>query len=395
MKLKITQSINGLLTVREIRTAVTILPFDVGLGAVNLSLIDAVGDLIVGSAVGEADNLPVGVNGQMLTADDSEPLGVKWGPASAITTFVLTNNDGTQHEIGTVVAFDTSADKACKRTTVDGDPKVMAVAAEVVGASEEGLYIHNGQTTVLVQGNVSRGMWLVASATTGRARAAGYQRPTVGGIGIALTAYTGGGAGDVEAIVNVDMYSTSPLVRLATESTGSIASGNSISHTTDPGTDCLIVLCSWNQSTTPTISFNGTGLTNGGSTSGVTYRGGVWYLRNPSIGTYNLTVSGPSANSYVRVYNYAGSQSTPTRTVVSNTATATSSSLDPSSSVGDIVLDMLAVGGTWVTGANQTTETSIAPNYGSKKDGASGTTNMSWSGASGAFCHVAVAIAGS
>ncbi len=40
------------------------------------------GDLIVRSATTDA-RLPVGVNGDVLTADSAEPLGVKWAPGSS------------------------------------------------------------------------------------------------------------------------------------------------------------------------------------------------------------------------------------------------------------------------------------------------------------------------
>jgi hypothetical protein len=40
--------------------------------------VQAKGDLIVGSAPEEVDRLPVGQNGQILVADSSAPLGVRW-----------------------------------------------------------------------------------------------------------------------------------------------------------------------------------------------------------------------------------------------------------------------------------------------------------------------------
>lgn len=47
-------------------------------GAILASLIDAKGDLIVGSANDTAARLAVGSNGQMLVADSTQTLGVKW-----------------------------------------------------------------------------------------------------------------------------------------------------------------------------------------------------------------------------------------------------------------------------------------------------------------------------
>lgn len=399
MKIKITQSINGLLTVREIRTAVTILPFDIGLGAVNLSLIDAVGDLIVGSEAGVADKLSVGANGQMLTADDTEPLGMKWGPPTAIATFSLTNQDGTQHEIGEVVYPDLSNNNSCKRCTTSGDPKVIAVSAEVVGASEAGLYIQNGQTTVLVQGNVSRGMWLVPSATSGRAKASGYIKPTSGAIGIALTEYTGGGAGSVTALVAIQLGTTAPLQQLPTitKYTGS-GSPATFSHVTDAGTDlCLVLVVGSSSAMTYTsCTHDGTGMTGVAGASG--YAQSYW-IRNPTIGTKNIVLTYSGGAVYFVVLNFSGSQVSPLRTETTVAVLpGTTITRSPTSAVGDICVDVVRMGvAGWSITGGQTAITVSDPTttYVSYKAGEAGSTTMSWAGPSTNGAQLAFAIAGS
>lgn len=42
------------------------------------SVIEAKGDILIGISAGNIDNLAIGSNGTVLTADDTQPLGVKW-----------------------------------------------------------------------------------------------------------------------------------------------------------------------------------------------------------------------------------------------------------------------------------------------------------------------------
>jgi hypothetical protein len=66
-------------------------------GSVSKSVIDAKGDLLVGSANDSVDNLPVGSNNYVLVADSAETLGIKWAALPAATTSVagvVQLNDG-------------------------------------------------------------------------------------------------------------------------------------------------------------------------------------------------------------------------------------------------------------------------------------------------------------
>lgn len=65
------------------------------IGAVPVALVDAKGDVLVGSADNVVGRLPVGADGQVLTADTASTLGIKWAagggtssgiPASTVTT---------------------------------------------------------------------------------------------------------------------------------------------------------------------------------------------------------------------------------------------------------------------------------------------------------------------
>jgi hypothetical protein len=62
-------------------------------GSVSKSIIDAKGDLLIGTANDSVDNLAVGSNDFILTADSSQTLGVKWAaPAVGLTNSVTLTN---------------------------------------------------------------------------------------------------------------------------------------------------------------------------------------------------------------------------------------------------------------------------------------------------------------
>jgi len=67
-------------TVKHVLTSDDLTYFNATLPA---TLITAKGDLVVGSASAAADNLAVGTDGYVLTADSTQTLGVKWAATSA------------------------------------------------------------------------------------------------------------------------------------------------------------------------------------------------------------------------------------------------------------------------------------------------------------------------
>ncbi len=75
-------------TVRHVLTSDDLTYFNATLPA---TLVAAKGDLIVGSSANNADNLAVGTDGYVLTADSSETLGVKWAASSGGSTTSLSD----------------------------------------------------------------------------------------------------------------------------------------------------------------------------------------------------------------------------------------------------------------------------------------------------------------
>lgn len=94
--------------------------------AVPQSVVTAKADILVGLSSGVVDNLPVGTNGQILTADSTQTLGVKWaaaatGDVTLTGTQTLTNKTLTDP----VVTESVNAQTGTTYTTVLTDAKQM------------------------------------------------------------------------------------------------------------------------------------------------------------------------------------------------------------------------------------------------------------------------------
>jgi hypothetical protein len=99
-------------------------------GSVSKSIIDAKGDLLVGSANDAVDNLTVGSNNYILTADSAETLGIKWAaPAVSLdNSATLTNKTLTSPVITTpTLSLSTSSSTTDSRVSWDSTNKVLQV----------------------------------------------------------------------------------------------------------------------------------------------------------------------------------------------------------------------------------------------------------------------------
>lgn len=112
----------------------------------------------------------------------------------------MTNRSGGSVDDGTVVINDISNDNSFKTTTTDNDDRMLGVVRETIANLSNGRVATSGICTVKVQGNVTRGNYLAASTTAGRAKDGGTLKST-STFAVALTAYSGGGAGTVTALL--------------------------------------------------------------------------------------------------------------------------------------------------------------------------------------------------
>ena len=107
-------------TVKHVLTSNDLTYFNATLPA---TLVEAKGDLIAGSAANAADNLAVGSNGTVLTADSAQTLGIKWASAFPTQTgnsgkFLTTN--GTSTSWAAADAFPSQSGNAGKYLKTDG-----------------------------------------------------------------------------------------------------------------------------------------------------------------------------------------------------------------------------------------------------------------------------------
>ncbi len=114
---------------------------------VPVSTIDAKGDLLVGTANDALDNLTVGSNNQVLTADSAQTMGVKWAtPASgAVATDAIWDTKGD-------LAVASGADAASKLAAGSNDQVLTADSAQTLG--------------VKWATPASSGAWVLLSTTT-------------------------------------------------------------------------------------------------------------------------------------------------------------------------------------------------------------------------------------
>jgi hypothetical protein len=136
--------------------------------------IAAKGDLLVGTAADTLTNVGVGTNGQVLTADSAQTAGVKWAAAAAggKVLQVVQGDTTTQTTISSASYTDTGLSASI--TPSAATSKVLVIAHQMfaidrgTSTNRAGLQLFRGATMILDQGGTVGGtaLGLIASGTT-------------------------------------------------------------------------------------------------------------------------------------------------------------------------------------------------------------------------------------
>lgn len=150
-----------------------------------------------------------GTNGQVIQRDTGAADG--WSFVNQPDIFgpsylTLTNKTGGTLSVNDVVAVDTTNDSAVALGDTASSLQTYVVAAESISNNVAGKFYHRGLVSVKVTGAVTRGRYLVKSATTLAAEDSGtlmtsVALPPAGAFAVATTAAAGPGAGTVTAVL--------------------------------------------------------------------------------------------------------------------------------------------------------------------------------------------------
>ena len=157
---------DGAAAIRSLGTAIDTTVFNNANAAIAKTLIDAKGDLIIGSAADTAARLAVGTNDYVLTADSTATNGVKWAALPAAgATFVgcflyKTGNQSINHDTTTVLTFDAeSYDTDSFHSTSTNTGRIT------IPSGKAGKYIVGGQVAAEA-GNNGRAIFSKVNGTT-------------------------------------------------------------------------------------------------------------------------------------------------------------------------------------------------------------------------------------
>jgi len=117
--------------------------------AVPESVVTAKADLLVGASSGVVDNLAVGTNGQVLTADSAQTLGVKWATPADVNLTINAKTANYSLVAGDVNKLITMSDAGTLTLTVPNGVFTTGQQINVQRIGAGAVQIRNDGTTVL------------------------------------------------------------------------------------------------------------------------------------------------------------------------------------------------------------------------------------------------------
>jgi hypothetical protein len=263
---------------------------------------------------------------------------------------VLTNNSGSFFPMGSTAVLSGSYGNDFTVTYIPNDDAVCGIMTEDRTNNTQASLAVDGTMPVLVSGSVAVGHWLITSACTGKAEDSYYSvRPQHGAVGIALTSCSA--SGSVIADLRIRPFSGVSRLRQLPISGCAISpvadTTLTFNYKCDTSCDLLIVRCGGNLSKITSVTYNGTFMIPAFNSWGATNEGqAFYYLRYPSLGTYNVVITVPSSQTIKALTtSYTGHQVTSTGSplrpyVTDGGGTTNLFTITPEARVGDIIIDM-------------------------------------------------------
>jgi hypothetical protein len=177
---------DGAAAIRSLGTAIDSTVFTNAGNAIAKSVVDAKGDLIVGTADNTVARLASsGVNGEVLQVDTSTATGLKYGAVAAGANWSLLNTGGTALTGAATITV----------SGISGKDKIMILVSDAKASAQSEIdFRFNGDT-----GNNYSGMGFIARGGNGTFNANNYTRYNNSGISVLNFARQSNSASDVVA----------------------------------------------------------------------------------------------------------------------------------------------------------------------------------------------------
>ena len=140
-----------------------------GLGAIDTALVDAKGDLILGTADNSVDRVAVGSNGQVLIADSAQSGGVKWGSPEKVVHWHEAVKLGTAAALPNSPTYSNGTSGVGATLTSDSNVRLQvdgtnASTGDRILVQDESTAANNGIYDVTAQGASGSAAWVLTRA---------------------------------------------------------------------------------------------------------------------------------------------------------------------------------------------------------------------------------------